>query len=106
MPHYKILKFGLALASATLFQLPCFAAPEAGGAQAENLAPLESIQETMEKAYMQNADLDAARAGLRAQDEDVSQANAQWRPSLSVTGNQNLAQQYPIGHGRRSHGSQ
>jgi outer membrane protein len=123
MPHYKILKFALALASPTLLTLPCFAAAKTSDVQAENLATLDpspetcdmqvgdlatlvSIQETMEKAYMQNADLDAARAGLRAQDENVSQANAQWRPSLSVTGNQNLAQQYPIGPGTRSHGSQ
>ena len=105
MPHYKILKFALALASTTLFTLPCFAATETNDIKVEDLATLASIQETMEMAYMQNAELDAARAGLRAQDEDVSQANAQWRPSLSVRGTQDLAQQYPIGHGRRSHGS-
>lgn len=45
-----------------------------------------SLQDTLERAYMQNAELDAARAGLRATDEDVSQANADWRPSISVTG--------------------
>ena len=106
MPHCKILKFGLALASTTLLTLPCFAATKVSDVQAKDLTPLVSIQETMEKAYMQNAELDAARAGLRAQDEDVSQANAQWRPSLSVTGNQNLAQQYPIGSGGKTHGSQ
>lgn len=68
-----------------------------------------TLQETLEKTYMQNATLDAARAGLRAQDEDVSQANAQWRPSLSVTGTQQLTQNYPIGSaaisGARNHGS-
>ncbi|MBY0272175.1 MAG: TolC family outer membrane protein [Alphaproteobacteria bacterium] len=106
MPHYKILKFSFALASTSLFTLPCFAATETSDVQTENLAALESIQETMEKAYMQNADLDAARAGLRVQDENVSQANADWRPSLSVQGTQQIAQKYPIGHGGRAHGSQ
>lgn len=74
-------------------------------------APQEtvSLQETLEKTYMQNTDLDAARAGLRATDESVSQANAEWRPSLSVQGNQNQTQSYPIGSkvksGPRRHGS-
>ncbi len=106
MPHCKILKFALALTSTTLFTLPCFAATETNDIQAEDLAALASIQETMEMAYMQNADLDAARAGLRAQDEDVSQANADWRPSVSVQGTQQIAQKYPIGPGGRTHGSQ
>ena len=106
MPHYKILKFALALASTTLFTLPCFAATETSDVQVEDLAALASIQETMENAYMQNAELDAARAGLRAQDEDVSQANADWRPSVSVQGTQDVRQRYPIGPGGKTHGSQ
>src|ERR1700722_1466434 len=63
-----------------------------------------SLQETLEMAYMQNADLDAARAGLRATDETVSQANADWRPSLSVVGTQAYTQTYPIGAGSRRAG--
>lgn len=106
MPHYKILKFAFALASTALFTLPCFAATETSDVQAEDLATLASIQETMEKAYMQNAELDAARAGLRAKDEDVSQANAEWRPSMSVQGIQEVRQKYPIGPGGKTHGSQ
>src|SRR5436189_285283 len=47
-----------------------------------------SLQETLERTYMQNATLDAARANLRAKDEDLSQANADWRPSLSAEGTQ------------------
>jgi len=82
---------------------PC--SPEQLQEKAENV----TLQETLEKIYMQNATLDAARAGLRATDENVSQANAQWRPSLSVTGTQQLTQQYPIGSaaisGARNHGS-
>jgi outer membrane protein TolC len=64
-----------------------------------------TLQETLEKIYMQNTELDAARAGLRAEDEDVSQANADWRPSLSVEGIQAQRQNYPIGRGTRSHES-
>ena len=64
-----------------------------------------SLQQTLERIYMQNTDLDAARAGLRATDEDVSQANAQWRPSLSVQGNQQQSQEYPIGRGTKAHNS-
>ncbi len=59
--------------------------------QANSDEGVTSLQETMARAYMQNADLDAARAGLRSTDETVSQANADWRPSLSVQGNQTLA---------------
>lgn len=51
----------------------------------QNLSPV-TLQGTLEKTYMQNATLDAARAGLRVQNENVSQANAEWRPSLGVTG--------------------
>ena len=66
-----------------------------------------AIQETLEKAYMQNTDLDAARAGLRATDENVSQAIADWRPSATVTGNQTWSQTNPIGrgNGRNTHGN-
>ncbi|OFW93096.1 MAG: hypothetical protein A2W46_03270 [Alphaproteobacteria bacterium RIFCSPHIGHO2_12_42_13] len=64
-----------------------------------------SIQETMENAYMQNTALDAARAGLRATDETVSQAIGDWRPSLSVRGSEELGQTYLIGEGVRRHTS-
>ncbi len=50
-----------------------------------------SLTDTLERAYMQNAELDAARAGLRATDENVSQANAEWRPSVSVSGQQQFS---------------
>lgn len=73
----------------------------------ENQEPV-FLQETLERAYMQNSDLDAARAGLRVTDENVSQANAEWRPSLSVLGSQQHTQVYPIdahGFARRTHNS-
>jgi outer membrane protein len=53
----------------------------------ETAAP-RSICQTLEEAYMQNAELDAARAGLRVKVETLSQANADWRPSFSVQGTQ------------------
>lgn len=67
----------------------------------ETQAPV-TLRETLERTYMQNATLDAARAGLRAQDETVSQANADWRPSIGVEGFQKFSQVNPIGApGRR-----
>jgi len=69
---------------------------------------LVSIKETLERAYMQNTDLDEERAKLRQTDEALSQANADWRPSLSVTGTQQQTQNYIARHGRpneRQHGS-
>ncbi len=68
----------------------------------ENTAPV-SLQETLELTYMQNAELDEARAGLRAKDEDLSVANADWRPSLSVIGNQTNDNHEPIGAGIKYH---
>lgn len=132
MQRPETFKFIAAFFSSTFLCMPSFGNPSAllndpnGGpevAVAEEAlgslpssdevdAPQEtiSLQETLEQTYMQNTDLDAARAGLRATDETVSQANADWRPSLSVSGNQQQKQSYPIGSvansGRRSHTGQ
>src|SRR3990167_5233443 len=107
--RHKIINFTLLLTSMGLFSLPCVAQTEPldserDDAQTECIDPksdeikdLTSIQETMENAYMQNTDLDATRAGLRATDETVSQAIGEWRPSLSVRGSEQLGQTYPIG---------
>lgn len=43
-----------------------------------------SLTETLENAYMRNAELDAARASLRVTDENVAQALSGWRPSSSI----------------------
>jgi outer membrane protein len=43
----------------------------------------DSIIDAMEKAYVNNPDLNAARAGLRATDEGVTIAKAGWRPQIS-----------------------
>jgi outer membrane protein len=42
-----------------------------------------SITDAMAKAYENNPDLNAARAGLRATDEGVAIAKAGWRPQIS-----------------------
>ena len=45
-----------------------------------------SLKEALATAYETNPQLDAQRAALRATDEGVAQANANWRPSLSFQG--------------------
>jgi len=45
-----------------------------------------SLPEALGIAYETNPQLAAARAGLRATDETVAQANAKWRPTISATG--------------------
>lgn len=115
MQHTKILKFLTLLISTSFLCAPSFGdvplcknesqETSKSLSETENQAPV-TLQETLERAYMQNATLDAARAGLRATDEIVSQANADWRPSLSVQGTQSYQQTYPIqAHGlrQRSH---
>ena len=49
-------------------------------------APGFSLQEALGVAYETNPQLGAAQAGLRATDETVAQANANWRPTISATG--------------------
>ncbi|HXI99688.1 MAG TPA: TolC family outer membrane protein [Micropepsaceae bacterium] len=45
-----------------------------------------SLKEALATAYATNPQIEAARANLRATDEEVAKANAGWRPSLSVNG--------------------
>ena len=47
----------------------------------------ETLFGAMEKAYVTNPTLNAARAGQRATDELVPQALSGWRPSVTVSGN-------------------
>jgi outer membrane protein len=108
-------KFLMVLISSTFLSLPSFGAPpevivpcpqeNPCGKKAEEDPCIVSLELTLERTYMQNAELDAARAGLRATDEDVSQANADWRPSLSVEGAQTESLSRPIGLGVRTHGN-
>lgn len=45
-----------------------------------------SLKEALAAAYMTNPQLEAARANLRATDEDVAKAKSGYRPSISING--------------------
>lgn len=62
-----------------------------GAAQAES-SQIFSLNEALAIAYETNPQLAAARAGLRATDEDVAAANAGWRPQIAATGTYSVAQ--------------
>lgn len=47
-------------------------------------AAADSLQDALVKAYQSNPQLLAERANLRATDEEVAQAIAQWRPRVSI----------------------
>ncbi|MEI9886710.1 MAG: TolC family outer membrane protein, partial [Rhizomicrobium sp.] len=59
-------------------------------AQAETL----SLKQALALAYETNPQLEGARAGVRAVDEGVAQANAAWRPTINASGT------YGVQHGR------
>ena len=61
----------------------------AGAHQAANA---ETLRQAMLSAYKYNPDLDAERANLRATDEGVPQAKANYRPSITGTANAALEQ--------------
>ena len=52
----------------------------------EPAKPGLSLTDALGVAYETNPQLGAARAGVRATDETVAQANAAWRPHISATG--------------------
>ncbi len=54
------------------------------------VACAETLQDALAKTYQTNPDLAAERARLRAIDEDVSQANAKWRPSVALEADYSL----------------
>ena len=66
------------LIKASVSALAVLAVVDAGPASAEN------IRDTLAQAYRYNPRLDAERANLRATDENVSQANAGFRPSINA----------------------
>lgn len=51
----------------------------------------QTLSEALVKTYQTNPDLAAERARLREIDEGVSQANAKWRPSVSLEGEYGLS---------------
>ena len=54
-------------------------------------ASADSLTDAFVKAYQSNPQLLAERANLRATDEDVSRAIAQWRPQVSISGRYELS---------------
>jgi TolC family type I secretion outer membrane protein len=54
-------------------------------------ASADSLTDAFVKAYQSNPQLLAERANLRATDEDVARAIAQWRPQISVGGSYTLS---------------
>jgi outer membrane protein len=60
----------------------CLAAPAAGA---------QTLQDALSQAYNNNPTLLAARAQLRATDENVPQALAGWRPTVTVAGSYGAA---------------
>ena len=67
-----------------VFLLGGFAAPGSAGA--------ETLQEALVSAYNGNPTLMAQRAKLRAADEGVPQALANWRPSVKLSGDYGKSQ--------------
>ncbi len=57
----------------------------ASGFWAPSVVQAQSIEDALAKAYMTNPTILSQRAGLRATDEEVPQALANWRPSVEVT---------------------
>jgi outer membrane protein len=57
-------------------------------------AMAESLTEAMTEAYNTNPALLAERARLRATDEKLAQANAGWRPRVTINGNAGLSTDY------------
>lgn len=78
---------GAAILASLLIITPVAAAQEANTA-----LPRFTLNEALSIAYETNPQLAAARAGLRATDEDVATANAGWRPQIAATGTYNVAQ--------------
>ncbi|MBS0472017.1 MAG: TolC family outer membrane protein [Proteobacteria bacterium] len=57
-------------------------------------ADILTLKQALAVAYDSNPDLEGARAGLRAVDEGVAQANSGWRPQINATGS------YGVQHGQ------
>lgn len=60
----------------------------------------ETVQGAMAKAYANNPDVNAARASLRATDENVTMAKAGYRPQIGVTATHTNAATYGLNNQR------
>lgn len=83
---------GSALSCATLLSCVLITGARATAQENTPTPPRFTLSEALSIAYETNPQLAAARAGLRATDEDVATANAGWRPQISATGTYNVAQ--------------
>ncbi|MGA7714067.1 MAG: TolC family outer membrane protein [Rhizomicrobium sp.] len=83
-----------ALASMSIFAITGALAQDRSSTPPDKPTPF-SLQEALAVAYETNPQLSAAQAGLRATDENVAQANANWRPSISASGTYGV-EQYKI----------
>jgi outer membrane protein len=71
--------------------------PDAVKSRAHDIEPVadrETLEQAFTAAYQNNPSLEAARAGVRASDEAVSQAQSHWRPSVDATSNIGKTYQY------------
>jgi outer membrane protein len=73
-----------ATSAALLGAVPAYAGGEITGPPSK--ATGFSLLDALGVAYQTNPQLAAAQAGLRATDEGVAQADANWRPSISASG--------------------
>lgn len=78
LPTMRLTRTALALLSTALFAAPLALATAPGRAVAQPLP------DALSQAYSNNPTLLAARAQLRAVDENVPQALAGWRPTVSI----------------------
>jgi len=94
MINYRILSLAAVLMVTSAISLAAESAPGAS-VQDPKPAPVISLEDALSRTYMQNTDLDAQRAQLRQTDETVNQALDQWRPSISVQGQQSKQWNFP-----------
>ncbi len=83
----------MTLPSRRLHQLVLSAA-SAAALLAAAPASAETLTEALAEAYTTNPQLLAERARLRATDEELSQANAGWRPTVIINGDAGKSQDY------------
>ena len=63
------------------------------------IAETETLEQALATAYQNNPELAAARAKLRATDEQVSRALSGWRPDISATAEDGKSRQSASGNG-------
>jgi len=80
--HY----FKMAFRKSTALKSIYIMAPLLMGAPLATNVSAETLKEALSATYLNNPVLEAQRASLRATDENLNQAKAGWRPSITATG--------------------